>query len=69
MSEEELTAFEQYFYHITADRGSGEFALRHLLGPFAWARNALESRLHELKVCGPSGQTPPLDVHFSCWPV
>lgn len=50
MTEPELAAFEEYFYHITADRGSGEFALRHLLGPFAWARNALESRLHELKV-------------------
>ncbi|KAK9840870.1 hypothetical protein WJX74_005899 [Apatococcus lobatus] len=50
MTEPELAAFEEYFYHITADRGSGEFALRHLLGPFAWARNALETRLHELKV-------------------
>ncbi|KAK9861138.1 hypothetical protein WJX84_000164 [Apatococcus fuscideae] len=50
MTEPELAAFEEYFYHITADRGSGEFALRHLLGPLAWARNALEARLHELKV-------------------
>jgi hypothetical protein len=28
----------------------GEFALRHLLEPFAWPKLALEERLHELKV-------------------
>lgn len=50
MSEEEVGAFEQYFYHIMAQRGSGEFALRWLLAPYAWARHPLEKRLQELKV-------------------
>lgn len=53
MSDEEVTAFEDYFYHITAAKGSGEHALTHLLGPFAWARRPLKGRLHELKVCHP----------------
>ena len=50
LSEEEVSAFEDYFFHITAAKGSGEHALSHLLGPFAWARHPLEGRLHELKV-------------------
>ncbi len=37
-------------YHILASRGSGEYALSHLLEPFAFPRHALEDRLHELKV-------------------
>lgn len=37
-------------YQILAARGSGEFALRHLLEPFAFPRSPLEDRLHKLKV-------------------
>ncbi|KAL3155811.1 hypothetical protein ABBQ32_012824 [Trebouxia sp. C0010 RCD-2024] len=50
LSEEEVAAFEDYFYHITAARGSGEHALRHILKPFAWAHNPLEPQLQHLKV-------------------
>lgn len=50
LSEEEVARFERYFYHILAARGSGEYALSHLLEPFAWPRAPLEDRLHELKV-------------------
>ncbi len=50
LSDEEVAAFEQYFYHITASRGSGEHALRYLLKPFAWAANPLEQQLRDLKV-------------------
>ena len=47
---EEVSAFEEYFYHIMAQRGSGEYALRWLLAPYAWAHNPLDKQLHELKV-------------------
>ena len=47
---QEVEAFEEYFYHIMAARGSGEHALRHLLAPFARAKHPLEGRLPELKV-------------------
>ncbi len=50
LSTEEVAAFEEYFYHIMAARGSGEHALRHLLAPFARAKHPLEGRLHDLKV-------------------
>ena len=50
---EEVVAFEEYFYHIMAARGSGEHALRHLLAPFARAKHPLEGRLHDLKVLSP----------------
>ena len=65
LSEEEVSAFEDYFFHITAAKGSGEHALSHLLGPFAWARHPLEGRLHQLKV-RPSFLNPlhPMQVYF-----
>lgn len=50
LSEEEVSAFEDYFYHITAARGSGEHALKYILKPFAWAHNPLEGQLQRLKV-------------------
>ena len=50
LTSQEVVAFEDYFYHIMAARGSGEHALRHLLAPFARAKHPLEGRLHELKV-------------------
>ena len=53
LSEEEVAAFEDYFYHITAAKGSGEHALRHILKPFAWAHNPLEGQLQHLKVNHP----------------
>lgn len=54
LSEEEVAAFEDYFYHITAAKGSGEHALRHILKPFAWAHSPLESQLQHLKVHPPT---------------
>lgn len=50
LSDAEVDRFESYFYHILAARGSGEFALRHILAPFAWPRQALEDRCANLKV-------------------
>lgn len=38
LSPPEQEAFKDYMYHIIAGRGSGEFALRHLLAPGGWAR-------------------------------
>eukprot|EP00879_Flechtneria_rotunda_P006913 GHRR01007260.1.p1 GENE.GHRR01007260.1~~GHRR01007260.1.p1 ORF type:complete len:413 (+),score=123.85 GHRR01007260.1:218-1456(+) len=46
----ERNVFKDYFYHIAAARGSGEYALRHILAPGAWAHAPLEDRLSELKV-------------------
>lgn len=37
-------------YGIVAAKGSGEYALRHILEPFAFARSPLESRLSGLSV-------------------
>ena len=52
LSEEEVAAFEDYFYHITAARGSGEHALKYILKFRAWAHNPLEGQLQHLKVFG-----------------
>lgn len=46
----EQNVFKDYFYHIAAARGSGEYALRHILAPGAWAHAPLAERLQELKV-------------------
>lgn len=51
LSAEEINIFGQYFYHITAQRGSGEFALSQLLGPMAWGRHPFEDRMQDLKAC------------------
>lgn len=48
-----------YFYHIAAAPGSGEYALRHLLEPGAWARSPLHKRLLELQV----GRAPQRRMH------
>lgn len=48
LGEEEVQRFGAYAYHILAARGSGEFALRHLLAPFAWPHAAIEDRAHLL---------------------
>ncbi|KAL4445756.1 hypothetical protein ABPG77_008955 [Micractinium sp. CCAP 211/92] len=50
LNEDEVAALEQYHYHSLAPRGSGEFALRHLLAPFAWPHAPLEERMAELDV-------------------
>ncbi|GIL81378.1 hypothetical protein Vretifemale_10367 [Volvox reticuliferus] len=50
LSQREIDVFKEYFYSIAALPGSGEYALRHLLAPGAWAHAPLEERLHELKV-------------------
>lgn len=49
LTEEETVAFHRYAYAVLAAKGSGEFALRHILAPFAFPRQPLEDRLPELK--------------------
>lgn len=49
-TEAEKVAFSHYMYHITASPGSGEYALRHLLEPFAWAKEPIGPRVSQLKV-------------------
>ena len=68
LSAEETEAFAQYFYHITAQRGSGEHALSHLLGPMAWARHPLEGRMHQLQASmqGLVAAVGPSKAHKSC---
>ena len=48
-AEAEKVAFSHYMYHITASPGSGEYALRHLLEPFAWAKDPIGPRVSQLK--------------------
>lgn len=43
-------ALGDYFYHISASAGSGEYALAALLAPGAWAREPLHSRLPQLSM-------------------
>ncbi|KAF8057920.1 1-acylglycerol-3-phosphate O-acyltransferase [Scenedesmus sp. PABB004] len=50
LSEREREALTPYFYGITAQRGSGEYALRHILAPGAWAYAPLAERLLQLEV-------------------
>lgn len=49
LKEEEVPLFSRYFYHIAAAPGSGEYALRHLLAPGAWAHSPMHRRLLELQ--------------------
>jgi cardiolipin-specific phospholipase len=46
----EAQALHDYIYHISAQPGSGEYALGSLLLPGAWARRPLANRVHDLKV-------------------
>lgn len=50
LTKEEAEIFGDYFYSIAAGKGSGEYALRHLLAPGAWAHNPLQHSLSGLKV-------------------
>lgn len=43
-------AFAHYMYQITAAKGSGEYALRHVLEPFAWAREPIGPIVKDIKV-------------------
>ena len=51
---QEVAAFEEYFYHIMAARGSGEHALRDLLRPLRapstpWKAGCRSSRCGALR--------------------
>ncbi|MEW5304929.1 MAG: hypothetical protein WDW36_007503 [Sanguina aurantia] len=50
LTKEEAGVFGDYFYSIAAGKGSGEYALRHLLAPGAWAHTPLQHSLSGLKV-------------------
>lgn len=50
LTEEEVAAFSEFMYGCVAAKGSGEYALRHILMPFAFARSPLETRMAELTV-------------------
>ncbi len=50
LQDKEVDAFKTYFYGITAQQGSGERALRHLLAPGAFAHVPLVERLRDLQV-------------------
>jgi pimeloyl-ACP methyl ester carboxylesterase len=45
LSPKQLAVLGTYFYHSNAASGSGEHALRHLLGPGAWAYKPIGARL------------------------
>lgn len=45
LSPAQLALIGTYFYHSNASDGSGEFALRHLLGPGAFAHKPIGARL------------------------
>jgi cardiolipin-specific phospholipase len=47
---EQRTSLGNYFYHISADLGSGEYALAALLAPGAWAREPLHTHLTGIKM-------------------
>ncbi|OMJ20114.1 putative cardiolipin-specific deacylase, mitochondrial [Smittium culicis] len=48
LNTDESKALSQYMYHVSAQRGSGEYSLGILLKPFAFARIPLITRLHNL---------------------
>ncbi|KAL2916912.1 hypothetical protein HK105_203691 [Polyrhizophydium stewartii] len=50
MDQSEVASIDNYIYHISAQRGSGEFALAHLLAPGAWAYSPLHDRLKQLRM-------------------
>jgi pimeloyl-ACP methyl ester carboxylesterase len=50
LEQAEIDALDSYIYHISAQRGSGEFALNRLLLPGAIARKPLHERLPNLKM-------------------
>lgn len=50
LTQEESSALQSYFYHITVAESSGEHALRYIFHPFAWGKDPLEDRISDLKV-------------------
>jgi pimeloyl-ACP methyl ester carboxylesterase len=50
MTLEEKETFANYIYHIVAQKGSGEFTLRHLLRPLAYAYDPLMPKLPDMPV-------------------
>ena len=50
LPEETIDSFSEYMYHVLAQKGSGEHALRYLLAPGAWAHVPLQSRMDELDI-------------------
>lgn len=50
LDKSEVDSLDSYIYHISALRGSGEFALSRLLLPGAIARKPLYERLPKLKM-------------------
>ena len=56
LSPQQLALIGGYFYHSNAADGSGEFTLRHLLAPGAYAINPIGQRLID------AAQRPPSDL-------
>lgn len=50
LEEQERADLDNYLYHITAQPGSGEYALARLLLPGAFARKPLFDRLPKLQI-------------------
>ncbi len=50
MKQTDIPTFAEYMYHMTADVGSGEFALGTLMRPGAWAKEPLHDQLKDLKM-------------------
>jgi len=50
LTDDEIDAFSEYMYGILSAKGSGEYALRHILEPFAFPRCPLEYRLDTLSI-------------------
>ncbi|CAG9464868.1 unnamed protein product [Pedinophyceae sp. YPF-701] len=50
LEKEELHHFKRYIYHVTAQPKCGDAALRFILAPYAWPRNALGPHLRHRKV-------------------
>jgi cardiolipin-specific phospholipase len=50
LSDEEKMLFSDYLYQISADVGSGEYALAGILAPGAWAREPLHHRIRLLSM-------------------
>lgn len=50
LTQDEVDIFSEYMYGIVASKGSGEYALRYILEPFAFAKDPLEHRMSNLQV-------------------
>ena len=50
MCSDEREMIEEYIYHISAQPGSGEYALSRILHPNAWAKVPLCDRVKDLKM-------------------